>query len=465
MFQNLKFKVGLFTLVGIVIVSWMSVMLSKSPHVLGGSNRYVFKLNDASGLIKNGAVKMSGVSVGNIESIQLQGGLAEVWILVSSQLKLYEGTRVEIKSSGILGDRFVSLNNGLSSGALLPNSAELLTNESGGMEAAFAQAGDITTALKDVAEALRGASIHGDQSTSIGRIMGNLENITADMSQVTGHNMQKFEAIMGRLDRMSALMEDSLSADGGGAFKNTLSKAYDSVDRLDRSMANIEDVTKKIQTGEGTLGQLINDSQTIDKLNSTLNQVNDLLGGSKSIITSVDFHSEYLTSDSDFKTFVGLKIQPSLTRHYEFQVIQDPLGVSEKTHTLTETKTTTAGVTTVTQEEVAETETQKSKLKLTALFAKRYFDLTFKGGLIQSRGGVGVDYHLFDDRLSLSAEVFDFEDTHLRLFAKWNVLDGVYLVGGGDSILDSGPGFNPFIGAGLSVETDDLGVLATGLLR
>jgi hypothetical protein len=115
--------------------------------------------------------------------------------------------------------------------------------------------------------------------------------------------------------------------------------------------------------------------------------------------------------------------------------------------------------------------TRESKIKITALFAKNFYNFTFKGGLIESAGGFGVDYLAFNKKLRLSAEMFDFagdedEETRLRMFARYDIYSGVYLVGGYNDILGNDDAqSSPFFGAGLFLTNDDLATLASFALR
>ena len=47
---------------------------------------------------------------------------------------------------------------------------------------------------------------------------------------------------------------------------------------LGDSLANLESITEKIDNGDGTLGQLINDSDTIEKINVALDDISNLIG-------------------------------------------------------------------------------------------------------------------------------------------------------------------------------------------
>jgi phospholipid/cholesterol/gamma-HCH transport system substrate-binding protein len=109
---------------------------------------------------------------------------------------------------------------------------------------------------------------------------------------------------------------------------------------------------------------------------------------------------------------------------------------------------------------------QKTKTYLTAELGKRYNNLLLRGGLIESTGGVGVDYFMFNDDLKLRAEVFDFNavndirgsEPHARVEARYRVLKHLNLYGGVDNFLNK-DSLNLFFGIGVGFKDDDLKTL------
>ncbi|MCB0357366.1 MAG: MCE family protein, partial [Bdellovibrionales bacterium] len=85
---------------------------------------------------------------------------------------------------------------------------------------------------------------------------------------------------------------------------------------------------------------------------------------------------------------------------------------------------------------------------------------TVKGGIMESAGGIGFDYHLLNRRLRLSLEALDFEDVNVRAFIRFQLLKGIYLVGGGDELANKDLR-SSFIGAGIFITNDDLKTLAS----
>ena len=146
------------------------------------------------------------------------------------------------------------------------------------------------------------------------------------------------------------------------------------------------------------------------------------------------------------------------------------VNISNKSYTVTaieETVVTSGGAsTTVTTERRNKT---LDGFRFTAQIAKKYHDFTIRGGLIESSGGVGLDFDKGPVGLSFSA--FDFKSTagqrpHLKALGKANLTSSFYLLGGVDDIINQNQDLAWFLGAGLSFTDDDIkslfGILSAG---
>ena len=164
------------------------------------------------------------------------------------------------------------------------------------------------------------------------------------------------------------------------------------------------------------------------------------------------FRSHYLSAVGAAKTAVGVTIQPGLDRYYYLGIITDPAGVVEHT----KTNTTVNGGTATTVDEV---KTFYSRTKLTVLYGKNFFNWTLRGGFIENTGGIGIDLHLLNHKLTTSVEAYDFEKLQLRAYLNYKLFYGFYLTGGFSDILDKRDVRSSFLGAGLYLTNDDLKLL------
>ncbi|MCC7403907.1 MAG: MCE family protein [Bdellovibrionales bacterium] len=453
-FNTPEFKVGVLVVLISGLIGVMSLKVAEGPGIMGRSKDHTFVLQDASGLVKNSAVKMAGIKVGIIDDIVLEQGKARVKIVIDKEVPLTLSGKVEIRADGILGDKHVELVPGNPADPPLPPGAEIYSaSEKGSMDKIMNEVGKITDSLGRLSEVLSQAADGGDDKTTIGRILLNIETVTKDLSEVTGQNKDKINDIVDQVHSITSTLDQFVNDDSPDGFKAGWQKAVDSLSRIDTSLKNIEEITDKINRGEGTIGRLVNDEETVEELNSAIRNVNNFVGGAAEMETSIDFHSEYLSEVGDAKSFLGVKIQPGLDRYYELGVVDDPKGLVRSTST---TSTVNGGAPST----VEETKTYRNKIKFNALFAKNFYDFSIKGGIFENSGGVGFDYYLMQRRLRFSIEAFDFNDLYVRAYARYNFFKGFYVVGGGDNLLGDDGEASAFVGAGIFITNDDLKTLA-----
>ncbi len=452
MINTPEFKVGALVIIVSGLIGVMSLKVNEGPGLFSRTKRYYFDVADAGGLVESSAVKSAGIKVGSIEKIELVDDKARIHVVISGDLKMRTSGYVELKSDGILGDRHVEMVPGkFNDPELADNSPILTANDKGSMNALMKEIGKIADSIGKVADNLnRATGPDGDTTTTLGRIVKNVEKLTADVAEMTGNNKQKLNEIVDNIHNITHELNKVVTDTGPEGFKADWHKLSSSLDRIDNSARNIEEITNKINKGEGTIGRLINDEETVDKINDAVSNLNDFLGGASSLETSFDFHSEYLMSPALTKSYLSVKLQPGLDRYYELGIVDDPYGVIDRTK----------WVRTGSQaDNYQETKTFYNKISVTALFAKNFYDLTVKGGIMQNTGGVGMDYYMMNRNLRLSIEGYDFKEFALKAYARYNLFRGFYLIGGGDHITDKDL-HSGFIGAGLFLTNDDLKYLS-----
>lgn len=459
MFEKPELKVGLLFLVSFALVGFMSMKVAKGVGVFTSQSKHPLVVDDASGIIENTAVKVAGVKVGVVESIELKNGKAILTLSIRKGLGLSKSAFAEFKTDGILGSKHIALGDAGTTSEKLKSGDPLTTVASAdSMAGVLSEVGKVAKSLNEVAQAIKDATINGTTETPIGRIVSNIETLTSDLADVSSTNKNRINSIIEKLDGIAGTLESVLGEGSRQRVNEAFDNAYSGLAKFDESLENVRSITEKIDSGEGTVGRLINDEETIDGINEVVENLNNILGGASRLRTSFDYHSEYLTSEGDIISFIGVRLQPGADRYYELALTQDPFGF-DTTKTIKRTGTE--------NDDFEEVVTNKDKIRITALFAKNFYDFTFKGGLIQSTGGFGVDYTAMNKKLRLSAEVFDFsDDANLRMFARYNVYNGLYFIGGYNSILNDNDAISsPFFGAGLYLNNDDLATLASFALR
>ena len=107
----LETYVGIFVLIGLICVAYLTVKLGKF-EVLGG-DYYVLNARFASvsGLKTGSSVEMAGVQIGTVDRIRIHTELqvAEVELKIRKDIALSEDTIASIKTNGLIGDKYVRM--------------------------------------------------------------------------------------------------------------------------------------------------------------------------------------------------------------------------------------------------------------------------------------------------------------------------------------------------------------------
>ena len=110
--RRMELGVGLFMVVGIVALAYLSVNLGR-VDIMGQRGYVVYADFPSVGGLKSGAaVEIAGVSVGRVQSIGLKDYQARVTLRIDPDVKLQTDAIVSIKTKGLIGEKFVLISPG-----------------------------------------------------------------------------------------------------------------------------------------------------------------------------------------------------------------------------------------------------------------------------------------------------------------------------------------------------------------
>ncbi len=130
--NKLEFLVGAFVLLGIAAIAYLTIKLGAGALVGGDSYRLEARFDNASGLNVGGSVHVAGVPVGRVEAIRVdpKDYSAIVTISVLSGLHLPTDSMASIKTTGLIGDKFIALSPGADDASLKPGERITMTESS-----------------------------------------------------------------------------------------------------------------------------------------------------------------------------------------------------------------------------------------------------------------------------------------------------------------------------------------------
>ena len=117
----LDLAVGIFVLIGILALGWLSVRLGRVEFLGGSGYQVTADFPSVGGLKAGSAVEIAGVEIGRVEAITLADYQARVRIRIRSDVKLQEDSNASIKTKGLIGEKYVRINPGGSDRLIPPN--------------------------------------------------------------------------------------------------------------------------------------------------------------------------------------------------------------------------------------------------------------------------------------------------------------------------------------------------------
>jgi len=117
----LDLAVGVFVLVGILALGWLSVRLGKVDFFGGESYTVTADFPTTAGLKIGSSIEIAGVEVGRVTSIRLADYQARVVMSIRNGIKLTEDSIASIKTRGLIGEKFLQISPGGSERIIKPN--------------------------------------------------------------------------------------------------------------------------------------------------------------------------------------------------------------------------------------------------------------------------------------------------------------------------------------------------------
>jgi phospholipid/cholesterol/gamma-HCH transport system substrate-binding protein len=119
-------------LIGILCLGYLSIKLGKMELWGGNYYRVAAQFDSVSGLKQGARIEVAGVEVGAVERIALEkqsGDRAEVTLKIKDGTKLPDDVIASVRTSGIIGDKFIMLKPG-GSDRLLKDGSKIRETES-----------------------------------------------------------------------------------------------------------------------------------------------------------------------------------------------------------------------------------------------------------------------------------------------------------------------------------------------
>ncbi len=245
---NSQIKVGVFVF-GCLVIVLVSLFMIGGDRVFKKHIYLHAEFDQVLGLSEGSVVSLQGIRVGNINKfifLPEKNKLDVVMKIDASYLpRITEGSDVEIRTQGALGDKYILIK---------PNN-QTTSSVHDGDSLVVAAASDLMGILSE----------KGGQTALIFDIIQDLKKITKSLA-----DENRTEKMMKNFTEASENMK-ATSADTRSLVQTLKEQDHK---KMSDSLDKLQHILGKIDRGEGTLGALINDSSLHDGLKNMINGSN-----------------------------------------------------------------------------------------------------------------------------------------------------------------------------------------------
>ena len=415
-------KVGLLALGAIIAVTAVSLKITANQSGFGDYVTYTTVLKDASGIVERSSIKVAGINAGRIKKIELQGDQALVTFEMLDQIKLTKNSVLKIKSVGFLGDKFLDVSLGDQGADRLPEGAMIPSKGGEGFEELAKDASEVMKEVKEIAQTVKESLRDEQGENQIKKIVANVNELTASLKRLTTGNEEKINKIIDDVSAITQQLAFETDRYQRDSLMSDLSKVGPILDKADAAVADLKVIIADLKEGKGTVGKLLRDDAVVDQVSQTLSSVNRLVNRINNIEADVSLFSGLNTSGGSVTQF-NLDIYPAPERFFRLGVVNQDFGAQVENETTTYTSSNGGPESSTKTRKIDET-----AFKFNLQIGRRIQRFGLRAGLIESKGGVGLDYHFPDWGVRTGVEVFDYQENvgpQVRLLGEiklWNVL-------------------------------------------
>jgi phospholipid/cholesterol/gamma-HCH transport system substrate-binding protein len=491
---TLEAKVGAFVVAGLVGLGIIATTIEPLKFQRGKYHEeYTIYFENAAGLEKDAPVRVAGVTVGKVLSVDVVDGKAKVKILLFKPVNLYKNAVAKIETMGLMGEKYIEISPGNPPAPLLkPNSVISKTQIPSSMDEVISSLNELLTKFnqavttpdgrnriaiimdkvtelansvnkavlnlnsvveenrKTVKQVLENAlSLSEMLKEDLPQVLENVNTLTSQLSQMTLENREdirrivvnlkeaseKAPQIAQNLDNLTERLNQILNEENTREIQTTL-------ENIEKTTAELKEILAKVNQGNGTIGKLFNDEKLYQNITKTTETLGKLASKVENTKTYIGFRGDVNTRTGEGRGAFTFQIVPSEDHYYLLEVVGDSQGkVARKKYYIS------SGSSPHWQEEIETNYRTEFTLQYARVFDDKWLHeggkFVLRGGLKESTGGFGLDY-IYNPKLIFTSDIWDTgrKDSdgddippHLRVGVKYFLNKNWFVYGGGDELL------------------------------
>jgi phospholipid/cholesterol/gamma-HCH transport system substrate-binding protein len=251
----MELQIGFWVLVAFALLLWATFQ-SGSLKFFGREEKIELVFGSVGGVEEGGTVRLNGVPVGHVRDISLEKDgnnvLVELGVKSGTRERLHRGASARITSTGFLAELYIELYGGDPHQPVIQDDSEIAVTSASDPSAAMKKVEGITDSLQVLLGNLNAA----------GRALGSGRGTLGRLSQ----DERLYQELV-ELSHNANLLTARLNENQSRVSAQFLSLA-----------ASLDTLVQKMETGQGTIAQLMNDGTLHQKLASGTARADSILG-------------------------------------------------------------------------------------------------------------------------------------------------------------------------------------------
>ena len=259
--EKFKVRLGLFIIGGVALFVLAIFIIGKQQNLFNPVFKLSANFRNVSGLQVGNNVRFTGINVGTVDNIKIIND-STVWVdmLIRKEVQPFikSDCQVSVGSEGLIGDRLLVISQGSPEAATVTDGQQLSSKEPVEVDAIFASLQSSATNAEVIAQQL------AEIMTNINSGKGTLGRLIQDSTIAENINQT-----IGNFKNSSEGLDETIEL--------TKVNVYSFMESLQKTAAKTEvasnqlgEIMVKINTGQGTLGMLIQDSSAAVNLTKTI---------------------------------------------------------------------------------------------------------------------------------------------------------------------------------------------------
>lgn len=272
-------RVGLMVVIAIFVL-YFGLNFLKGIDVFSPVNEYYATYENVDGLVPSSPVLIKGFKVGQVEEVKYDFTRQTPFVVrisVSKDIKLPKGATIELFDNGLMGGKAVQIvYEPLQADAVVYASGDTVTSSVGtGLMAQVA--GDLMPQIKSMtlqADSLLRTLRKVMESKEVSNSLVSIESTTSNLAETSGKLKNLMQNDVPKVLKDVNIITADLKKVSGNLSTVDFAATFASINQ---TIANLNLLTTKMNSSEGSMGLLINDKRLYNNLASTAESADKLL--------------------------------------------------------------------------------------------------------------------------------------------------------------------------------------------